>query len=47
MIHALKGEQDITDYVREYSPGIRTDGNRKVLEGVTTLEEVLRVTQKD
>lgn len=47
MIHASKGEQDITDYVRRYSPGIREDGNRKVLEGVTTLEEVLRVTQKD
>ncbi|WP_020583803.1 type II secretion system ATPase GspE [Endozoicomonas elysicola] len=47
MIHALKGEQEITDYVREYSPGIREDGSRKVLEGVTTLEEVLRVTQKD
>ncbi|WP_238593616.1 type II secretion system ATPase GspE [Endozoicomonas atrinae] len=47
MIHALKGEQEITDYVRESSPGIREDGSRKVLEGVTTLEEVLRVTQKD
>lgn len=47
MIHALEGEQKITDYVREYSPGIRADGSRKVLAGITTLEEVLRVTQKD
>ena len=47
MIHAGKGEQDITDYVRQQSPGIREDGSRKVLEGQTTLEEVLRVTQKD
>lgn len=47
MIHAGEGEQSITDYVRKYSPSIRDDGNRKVLEGTTTLEEVLRVTQKD
>ncbi len=47
MIHGNRGEQDITDYVRQNTPGIRDDGNRKVLEGQTTLEEVLRVTQKD
>lgn len=47
MIHALKGEQEITDYVRKHSPGIREDGCGKVLEGGTTLEELLRVTQKD
>ena len=47
MIHANKGEQDITDFVRKSTPGIRDDGSRKVLEGYTTLEEVLRVTQKD
>ncbi len=47
MIHDDKGEQDITDYVRQDSDSIRDDGCRKVLDGVTTLEEVLRVTQKD
>ena len=47
MIHELKGEQEITDCVRQYTPGIREDGSKKVLAGVTTLEEVLRVTQKD
>ncbi len=47
MIHSLKGEQEITDYVRKHSAGIRDDGCRKVIEGITTLEEVLRVTQKD
>jgi general secretion pathway protein E len=26
---------------------LREDGARKVLEGVTTIEEVLRVTQED
>ena len=47
MIHELKGEQEITDCVRQYTPGIRDDGSKKVLAGETTLEEVLRVTQKD
>ncbi|WP_448216647.1 type II secretion system ATPase GspE [Endozoicomonas sp. 2B-B] len=47
MIHAGEGEQVITDYVRKSSPGIREDGAKKVLAGLTTLEEVLRVTQKD
>ena len=47
MIHGNKSEQEITDYVRAVSPGIREDGSRKVLEGKTTLEEILRVTQKD
>ena len=47
MIHSGEGEQSITEYVRKLSPGIREDGSRKVLAGLTTLEEVLRVTQKD
>lgn len=47
MIHSVDGEQSITDYVREFTPSIREDGSRKVLAGLTTLEEVLRVTQKD
>ncbi|OED41943.1 type II secretion system protein GspE [Endozoicomonas sp. (ex Bugula neritina AB1)] len=47
MIHGNKGEQEVDDYVRKHSPSIRNDGSRKVLEGQTTLEEVLRVTQKD
>ncbi|WP_322740910.1 type II secretion system ATPase GspE [Endozoicomonas gorgoniicola] len=47
MIHSGESEQSINDYVRRTCPSIRDDGSRKVLEGVTTLEEVLRVTQKD
>ncbi|MDP0563048.1 MAG: type II secretion system ATPase GspE [Candidatus Endonucleobacter sp. (ex Gigantidas childressi)] len=47
MIHSGKGEQDVTAHVRQYNSGIRCDGARKVLEGLTTLEEVLRVTQGD
>ncbi|WP_257292520.1 GspE/PulE family protein, partial [Endozoicomonas sp. ONNA1] len=47
MVHAGEGEQSIADYVRKSSPSIREDGAKKVLAGLTTLEEVLRVTQKD
>ena len=47
MIHANKGEQEIVDFVRKTTSSIQDDGSRKVLEGHTTLEEVLRVTQKD
>jgi len=28
-------------------PTLRDDGTRKVLEGLTTIEEVMRVTQED
>jgi general secretion pathway protein E len=31
-------------YARTRTPGIREDGLKKVTEGVTTLEEVVRVT---
>jgi general secretion pathway protein E len=47
LIHNGKGEQAIEKYVRQHSPSIRADGFSKVLTGVTTLEEVLRVTRED
>lgn len=47
LIHNGKGEQAIEKYVRKNSPSIRQDGFDKVLTGVTTLEEVLRVTRED
>lgn len=47
MIHNGKGEQIIEKYIREHTPSIRHDGFAKVLAGVTTLEEVLRVTRED
>jgi len=46
-IHDQASEQDLAKYVRQYSPGIRDDGRTKVLEGVTTVAEVLRVTLED
>jgi general secretion pathway protein E len=47
LIHNGKGEQAIEKYVRKVSASIRQDGFDKVLAGVTTLEEVLRVTRED
>ena len=47
LIHNGKGEQSIEKYIRKSTPSIRRDGFDKVLLGVTTLEEVLRVTRED
>ena len=47
LIHNGHGEQAIEKYVRSTRPSIRDDGLEKVLLGVTTLEEVLRVTREE
>jgi len=47
LIHEGKGEQAIEKFVRSTTPSIRSDGFDKVLSGMTTLEEVLRVTRED
>ncbi|WP_290653934.1 type II secretion system ATPase GspE [Idiomarina sp.] len=47
LIHNGHGEQAIEKYVHQSTPGIRRDGIDKVLEGQTTLEEVLRVTREE
>lgn len=47
MIHDNASEQELERHARTKSPGIREDGVRLVLEGTTTLEEVLRVTRED
>jgi general secretion pathway protein E len=47
LIHNGKGEQIIEKYVRQHTTSIRQDGFNKVLAGITTLEEVLRVTRED
>lgn len=44
MIHNQASEQELIDYARTKSPSIRDDGREKVLSGLTTIEEVLRVT---
>ncbi len=47
LIHEGAGEQALEARARSRAPGIREDGIRKVLDGKTTLEEVLRVTRSD
>jgi len=47
MIHDGVSEQELERYARTRTPSIRSDGRRRVLEGSTTLEEVLRVTRED
>jgi general secretion pathway protein E len=45
MIHDGSGEHEQERHARTRSPSIRDDGLKKALSGVTTLEEVLRVTR--
>jgi general secretion pathway protein E len=47
MIHDNVGEQALENYARSKTPGIMQSGRDKVLSGVTTLREVLRVTSED
>ena len=46
LIHSEVGEQAIEQAVRQRTPSIRDDGIRKVRLGITTLEEVIRVTKE-
>lgn len=47
MIHDGASEQALERHARKSSPSIRADGRRRVLDGTTTLEEVLRVSRAD
>ena len=47
LIHDGSGEHQLEQHVRKTSPSIRADGIRRILEGETSLEEVLRVTRED
>ena len=47
LIHEGAGEHVLEINARTRGPSIRQDGISKVLDGTTTLEEVLRVTQND
>jgi len=46
LIHDGAAEHEIETYARSQFPGINEDGKRLVLEGTTSLEEVLRVTRE-
>ena len=47
LIHDRVSEQELSGYARRVGPGIREDGKAKVLAGVTTVQEVLRVSLED
>lgn len=47
MIHSHDTEESIIQVVRPVTRSIRDDGVLRVRDGITTLEEVLRVTQED
>ncbi len=47
MVHNGASEQEIAKQARLDGVGIREDGFRKVIEGATTIEEVLRITRED
>ncbi|MFV0447425.1 MAG: type II secretion system ATPase GspE [Vibrio sp.] len=46
LIHDESGEQAIEKQIRDYTPSIRQDGLDKVLQGITSLEEVMRVSKE-
>ncbi len=47
MIHDGASEQKMEQHARLTTTNIREDGIRKVLQGISTIDEVLRVTQND
>ncbi len=47
MVHDGASEQDLEKHARKSSASIRSDGQRRVVDGDTTLEELLRVTRED
>ena len=46
-VHDGAGEHELEAYARQHSANIRREGLQNVSQGVTTLEEVLRVTRAD
>ncbi len=47
MIHDGVSEQAMEAHARKRFPSLRAEGRAKILEGVTTIEEVVRVTRED
>ncbi len=47
MIHEGESEQLMEEYARTISPSLSQDGKRMILQGKTSLEEVLRVSRDD
>ena len=47
LIHNKASEAEMMAYARTQGPSIKNDGRLRVLAGITSIEEVLRVTQED
>lgn len=47
MIHDGEGEHAMEQYARTKTASLRQDGKRMVLKGITSLEEVIRVSRED
>ncbi|HFC54294.1 MAG TPA: type II secretion system protein GspE [Gammaproteobacteria bacterium] len=47
LIHENVNEQQLEEHARSRSPSLRAQGMQAVLEGLTSLEEVLRVTEEE
>ena len=47
MIHDGAGEHAMEQYARTRTPSLRQDGKRMILKGITSLEEVIRVSRED
>ncbi|MBT4079690.1 MAG: Flp pilus assembly complex ATPase component TadA, partial [Gammaproteobacteria bacterium] len=47
LIHDESGEQAMENYARQTSPSLFMDGTRRILNGETSLEEVLRVVRDE
>lgn len=47
LIHDRVSEQELTGYARRMGASIREDGKQKVLAGITTVQEVLRVSLEE
>ena len=46
MIHDNANEFDLEKHARKHTPSIRQDGVTKILEGITSIDEVMRVTRE-
>jgi general secretion pathway protein E len=46
MVHAAAAEQALETHARASGPGMLDDGRAKILQGITTCEEVMRVTSE-
>ncbi|MNL54741.1 putative type II secretion system protein E [compost metagenome] len=47
LIHQGASEQSLTDEARKVSRSLFQDGRQRVIDGQTSLDELLRVTRED